>query len=114
MMSERGGDWISVEFQQQAVRNGRTGARPAWAATMPDRANYRCLGVRGARPPAGKPRLCAASDPAGALASHVLDAMHAILCAAEQGGTVEIDSRHRAARGVHRRRLRPPWNKVET
>jgi predicted dehydrogenase len=87
--AERGDDWISVDSSSRPF--GRANWRsPAWAATVPDRANYRCLGVAelAAAVSRGAPHRSS-----GALASHVLDAMHAILRAAEQGGTVEIDSR---------------------
>ena len=87
--TERGGDWISVDSSERPF--GRPNWRsPAWAATMPDRANYRCLGVAEL---AGAVGARARHRSSGALASHVLDAMHAILLSGQQGGTVEIDSR---------------------
>jgi predicted dehydrogenase len=87
--TERGGDWVSVDSSERPF--GRPNWRsPAWAATMPDRANYRCLGVAELAGAVGDgaPHRCS-----GALASHVLDAMHAILLAGQQGGVVEINSR---------------------
>jgi hypothetical protein len=57
---------------------------------MPDRANYRCLGVAELASAVGNG---APHRSSGALASHVLDAMHAMLRAGQQGGVVEIDSR---------------------
>jgi hypothetical protein len=62
---------------------------PAWAPSLPDRANYRCLGVAEL---ANAVSRGAPHRSSGALASHVLDTMHAILQAAEQGGVVEIQS----------------------
>ena len=56
---------------------------------MPDRANYRCLGVAEL---AGAISHGAPHRSSGALASHVLDAMHAILHAGEQGGEVHVPS----------------------
>lgn len=87
--TERGGDWISIDSSGRPF--GRPNWRsPAWPATTPDRANYRCLGVAelaGAVSHGGPHRS------SGALASHVLDAMHAILRAGEHGGEVEVKSR---------------------
>ena len=87
--TERGGDWISVDSSERPF--GRPNWRsPAWAATMPDRANYRCLGVAEL---AGAVSGGAPHRSSGALASHVLDAMHAILRSGQHGGEVEIESR---------------------
>src|SRR5215470_6013443 len=87
--TERGGDWISIDSSGRLF--GRPNWRsPTWPATMPDRANYRCLGVAEL---AGAISQGAPHRSSGALASHVLDAMHAILRAGEQGGEVEVKSR---------------------
>jgi hypothetical protein len=87
--TERGGDWISIDSSGSPF--GRPNWRsPAWPATMPDRANYRCLGV------AELASVISHSAPhrsSGALACHVLDAMHAILRAGEQGREVKVESR---------------------
>lgn len=87
--TERGGDWICLDCADRPF--GKPNWRsPAWAASMPDRANYRCLGV------AELAHAVTRGTPhrsSGALASHVLDAMHAILRAGEQGGEVEVTSR---------------------
>ncbi len=86
--SERGGDWISIDSSGRPF--GKPNWRsPAWPATMPDRANYRCLGVAEL---AGAISRSAPHRSSGALASHVLDAMHAILRAGEQGGEVQVKS----------------------
>jgi predicted dehydrogenase len=87
--TERGGDWISIDSSGRPF--GRPNWRsPAWPATMPDRANYRCLGVAEL---ASAISHSAPHRSSGALASHVLDAMHAILRAGEQGGEVKVESR---------------------
>ena len=87
--AERNGDWITLDSSSRPF--GRPNWRsPAWAPTMPDRANYRCLGVAelGDAATRGAPHRSS-----GALASHVLDAMHAILRAGEQAGPVAVSSR---------------------
>jgi predicted dehydrogenase len=87
--TERGGDWISIDSASRSF--GKPNYRsPAWAPTMPDRANYRCLGVAelAATISRGTPHRSS-----GALASHALDVMEAILCAGESGGVIEIGSR---------------------
>jgi predicted dehydrogenase len=87
--TERGGEWISLDSSSKPF--GKPNWRsPAWAPSLPDRANYRCLGVAEL---ANAVRHGAPHRSSGALASHVLDTMHAILQAAEQGGVVEIHSR---------------------
>jgi predicted dehydrogenase len=87
--TERGGDWISLDSSDKPF--GRPNWRsPAWAPSMPDRANYRCLGVAEL---ANAVSRGAPHRSSGALASHVLDTMHAILQAAEHGGQVEVQSR---------------------
>ena len=54
---------------------------------MPDQANYRCLGIAelASAVPHGTPHRSS-----GRLAPHVLEAMHAILQAAESGVAVEL------------------------
>jgi predicted dehydrogenase len=87
--TERGGDWISLDSSDKPF--GRPNWRsPAWAPSLPDRANYRCLGVAEL---ANAVSRGAPHRSSGALASHVLDVMHAILRAADEGGEVEIHSR---------------------
>jgi predicted dehydrogenase len=87
--TDRGGDWISLDSSDKPF--GRPNWRsPAWAPSLPDRANYRCLGV------AELARAVSRGAPhrsSGALASHVLDVMDAILRAAAEGGEIEIPSR---------------------
>jgi predicted dehydrogenase len=86
--TERGGDWIGIDSSGRPF--GRPNWRsPAWPATLPDRANYRCLGVAEL---ASAISHGAPHRSSGALASHVLDAMHAILRAGEQGGEVAVQS----------------------
>ncbi|MBL8808087.1 MAG: Gfo/Idh/MocA family oxidoreductase [Rhodospirillales bacterium] len=87
--TERGGDWISVDSAARPF--GKPNWRsPNWAANMPDRANYRCLGIAELASAAVKGTPHRAS---GALASHVLDAMHAILESGRTGAAVEVASR---------------------
>lgn len=86
--TERGGDWQSLDPSARPF--GKPNWRsPNWAANMPDRANYRCLGIAdlAASVTRGTPHRSSA-----ALASHVLDAMEAILTAGEAGGTVLVGS----------------------
>jgi predicted dehydrogenase len=86
--TERGGDWISVDSSGRPF--GRPNWRsPAWPASIPDRANYRCLGVAEL---ASAISHGAPHRSSGALASHVLDTMHAILRAGEQGEEVQVKS----------------------
>lgn len=87
--TQRGGDWIVADSAEKPF--GKPNWRsPNWAANMPDRANYRCLGIAELASAATKGTPHRAS---GALASHVLDAMHAILDAGRTGNVVEIPSR---------------------
>ncbi|MBL8590095.1 MAG: Gfo/Idh/MocA family oxidoreductase [Methylobacteriaceae bacterium] len=87
--TEKGGDWVSVDSADRIY--GKPNWRsPNWAPSMPDRANYRCLGI------AEMARAIQSGAPhraSGALASHVLDAMHAILQAGETGETVKVKSK---------------------
>ena len=60
---------------------------PAWPPSRPDQANYRCLGL------AELARAISRGTPhraSGRLALHVLEAMYAILNAAESGLPVEV------------------------
>jgi len=87
--TERGGDWIGIDSSGRPF--GRPNWRsPVWPSTAPDRANYRCLGVAEL---ASAISHGAPHRSSGALASHVLDAMRAILRAGEQGGEVQVKSR---------------------
>jgi predicted dehydrogenase len=87
--TERGGDWVSVDSAAKPF--GKPNWRsPNWAANMPDRANYRCLGIAELASAATRGTPHRAS---GALASHVLDAMHAILEAGRTGAAVDVVSR---------------------
>lgn len=86
--TERGGDWISLDAAAKPF--GKPNWRsPNWAPTLPDRANYRCLGLAELASAVleGTPHRSS-----GGLASHVLDVMHAILSAGETGGCVEVGS----------------------
>src|SRR5215469_1110481 len=86
--TERGGDWISLAADDRAF--GKPNWRsPNWADHLPSQANYRCLGIADLASSVlhGTPHRAS-----GALASHVLDAMHAILHAGEQGGEVHVPS----------------------
>ncbi len=87
--TERGGDWIVSDSAGKPF--GKPNWRsPNWAPSLPDRANYRCLGI------ADLASSVARDTPhrtSGALASHVLDAMHAILESGQIGKAVEITSR---------------------
>jgi predicted dehydrogenase len=87
--TERGGDWISIDASSRPF--GKPNYRsPAWAPSMPDRANYRCLGVAELAAAISQGSLHRSS---GALASHILDVMEAILRAGASGGMIEIGSR---------------------
>jgi hypothetical protein len=88
-VTDRGGDWVSIDASDKPF--GRPNWRsPAWPANAPDRANYRCLGVAELADAVvrGTPHRSS-----GALASHALDVMHAMLQAGEQGGSVAVQSR---------------------
>lgn len=87
--TERGGDWIVVDSADKPF--GKPNWRsPNWPANAPSRANYRCLGIADL---ASAARNGTPHRSSGALASHVLEAMHAILAAGENGGTVLVLSR---------------------
>lgn len=87
--TEKGGDWIVVETENRPY--GKPNWRsPNWAPSMPTRANYRCLGIADLASAAMKGTPHRAS---GALASHVLEAMHAMLEAGTRGGEVRVHSR---------------------
>lgn len=87
--TERGGDWITVETEDRPF--GKPNWRsPNWAPAMPARANYRCLGIADMASAATRGTPQRAS---GALASHVLEAMHAMLTAGTQGGEIQVRSR---------------------
>lgn len=87
--TEKGGDWISVDSADRIY--GKPNWRsPNWAPSLPDRANYRCLGI------ADMARAIGGGAPhraSGALASHALEAMHAILKSGATGEVVEIVSK---------------------
>jgi predicted dehydrogenase len=86
--TQRGGEWISIDSSGGPF--GKPNWRsPAWPATMPDRANYRCLGVAEL---ASAISHGAPHRTSGALASHVLDAAHAILHAGERRSVVQVPS----------------------
>ncbi len=86
--NEGRGDWIEVGTADRAF--GKPNWRsPMWAPSMPDQANYRCLGIAElAHAVAG-----GAHRSSGALASHALEVMHAMLSAGQGGGEVQIRSR---------------------
>ncbi len=87
-LSERAGDWQVLD--SSASLFGKPNWRaPSWAANLPDRANYRCLGIAEMASAIlrGTPHRAS-----GAMAGHVLDVMHAILEAGIAGGTITIDS----------------------
>lgn len=87
--TEKGGDWIAVDSADRIF--GKPNWRsPNWAPSMPDRANYRCLGIAELARSITKGTQQRAS---GALASHALEVMHAILDAGKKGGTVKIKSK---------------------
>ena len=87
-ISERAGDWKVLDSAGSLF--GKPNWRAAsWAPNLPDRANYRCLGIAEMASAITKGTPHRAS---GAMASHVLDVMHAILEAGIAGGTITIDS----------------------
>lgn len=87
--TEKGGDWITVESEDRPF--GKPNWRsPNWAASMPAKANYRCLGIADLASAVTRGTPHRAS---GALASHVLEAMHAMLQAGTTGGEVKVHSR---------------------
>jgi predicted dehydrogenase len=88
-VTDKGGDWITVDTEARPY--GKPNWRsPNWAASMPSRANYRCLGIAelASAATAGTPHRAS-----GALASHALEVMHAMLTAGAQGGEVKVHSR---------------------
>jgi predicted dehydrogenase len=84
----KGEDWQSIDPAERPF--GKPNWRsPNWAPSLPDRANYRCLGIADLASAVldGTPHRAS-----GALASHVLDAMEAILSAGESGATRAVGS----------------------
>ena len=84
--TERDGDWQSAS--SAGMTYGKPNWRsPAWPATRPDQANYRCLGLAELALSAttGAPHRSS-----GRLALHVLEAMHAILVAGETGTPQDV------------------------
>jgi predicted dehydrogenase len=88
-ITERGEDWQALDASGRLY--GKPNWRsPIWPASAPDQANYRCLGIADLASAVlhGTPHRSSA-----AFAAHVLEVMHAILQAGDQGGTVKIVSR---------------------
>ncbi|GGH18385.1 oxidoreductase [Alsobacter metallidurans] len=88
-VTARGEDWRVLDSSSRLY--GKPNWRsPNWAPTLPDRANYRCLGLADLASAVlhGTPHRSS-----GAFASHVLDVMHAILQAGVGGGAIRIESR---------------------
>lgn len=84
--TDRGGDWEAHDPADKPL--GKPNWRSAnWAPTMPERANYRCLGVAelASAVTNGTPHRASAD-----LAAHALEVMHAILKAGTEGGTIAI------------------------
>jgi predicted dehydrogenase len=84
--TEGGGDWqtASPDAMPFGTPNWRS---PAWPASRPDQANYRCLGL------AEMASAIATGSPhrsSGRVALHVLDAMFAVMQAAESHTTVAV------------------------
>ena len=86
--TERGGEWIGINSSSRPFGSPNWRA-PSWPAAVPDRANYRCLGVAEL---ASAITHGAVHRSSGALASHALDVMHAILRAGEKGGLIVVGS----------------------
>jgi predicted dehydrogenase len=87
--TEKGGDWISVPADDRPF--GKPNWRsPNWADHMPSQANYRCLGIAELASSVlrGTPHRSS-----GALASHALEVMHAILKAGAEAGEISVRSR---------------------
>ena len=87
-VTENGGEWSVIDSADKPF--GKPNWRsPNWAPSLPDRANYRCLGVAemASAVQNGTPHRSS-----GALAGHVLDVMHAILWAGSNGETIDIAS----------------------
>ncbi len=87
--TERSGDWISVAADDKPFGKPNW-TSPNWPPGTPPRANYRCLGVAELASAVLNKTPHRAS---GALASHVLEAMHAILNAGKTGKRVKVKSR---------------------
>jgi len=85
-ITEGAGEWQSLDAS--GLPFGRPNWRsPSWPASRPDQANYRCLGL------AELARAISHGTPhrsSGRLALHVLEAMYAVLSAAQTGGAVDI------------------------
>ena len=87
--TQKGGDW--VVHDSQADTFGKPNWRsPNWPAHLPDRANYRCLGIAEMASAIlhGTPHRAS-----GGLALHVLEVMHAMLDTGTSGKGVEIGTR---------------------
>jgi len=86
--TERDGTWITVNASERPF--GRPNWRsPAWKVDRPDEANYRCLGIAEL---ARAVTIGTAHRASGALGSHALEIMHAVLRSGVEGGTVKLDS----------------------
>ncbi len=87
--TDAGGDWITQETETRpfGLPNWRS---PNWPETAPARANYRCLGIADLASSVlhGTPQRAS-----GALASHALEAMQAMLTAGQTGETLHLTSR---------------------
>lgn len=84
--TDRGGEWEAHDPADKPL--GKPNWRSAnWAPTMPERANYRGLGVAelACAVTNGTPHRASAD-----LAAHALEVMHAILKAGTEGGTIAI------------------------
>jgi predicted dehydrogenase len=87
-ITEGSADWQVLDSSDRPF--GKPNWRsPNWAPSLPDRANYRCLGIADLASSVlhGTPHRSS-----GAFAAHVLEAMYAILEAGEGGGTVRLRS----------------------
>ena len=87
-ITEGGGDWQLFDASDRPY--GKPNWRsPAWPASAPDRANYRCLGIADLASAVlhGTPHRST-----GAFAAHVLEVMHAILQAGADGGIIRVTS----------------------
>ena len=86
--TEKGGDWIGVKADDKPFGQPNW-TSPNWPPGTPPRANYRCLGIADLASAVlnGTPHRAS-----GALASHVLEAMHACLTAGATGKTVKLKS----------------------
>ena len=87
--TEKGGDWQVHDASGKPF--GKPNWRsPNWPPDLPDRANYRCLGIAEMASAISRGTPHRAS---GALALHVLEVMHAMLGAGTKGGGAAIRSR---------------------